>query len=80
MTALENGLERKKINISYNNLERWVFVCSLKNTCPKEETLMIRLENVLDRKKRVYVSYWEDVGVLQEEFKIEQRTDKWKVL
>ena len=28
MIALENGLERKKIYILYNGIERYVFVCN----------------------------------------------------
>ena len=39
---------------------------------------MIRLKNGCERKKIVYFSLCEDVGVLQGELKIEQRADKWK--
>ena len=39
---------------------------------------MIRLENDVERKKTVYFSLWEDVGILQGEVKIEQRGDTEK--
>ena len=42
------------------------------------ETLVTRLENCLGRKKIVYFSLWEDVGVLQGKLKFKQRADKWK--
>ena len=34
---------------------------------------MIRLEHGLERKKTVNISLWEDVGVLQEEFKLQNK-------
>ena len=39
--------------VSYNSHEREIFVCNLKSTCSLEETIMIRLENGLERKKIV---------------------------
>ena len=46
-----------------------VFGCDFKNYYSK--SLMNRLENGLVRKKVVYFSLWEDVGVFKGELKIE---------
>ena len=45
------------------------FVCGLKSICTTDETLMIKTENGLERKKIAYFSLKEDVSVLQEDLK-----------
>ena len=54
------------------------FFVTWQSTCTAGVTLMIALENGLEKKKILYISFGEDTGVLQGKLKIKQRAAKRK--
>ena len=76
MIGLVNDLEERNEMFHVKIMKDKFTYVNRRSTCPIEERLMVWWENSFERKKIVYFSLCEDVGVLEGELKIKDRADK----